>query len=492
MTSPSGSQEVSGPEQQAGASDGTVVNVGGDVKRLLEENDRLRGEVENLKTRPSQAARDPHSKRSAIAWVLVVLTSISLVLSTTAVWIDRTIWNTDRFVALVAPLPSDPAVRSAVSAQISSSVSEALDLQQRVQSALADIPKLPPAAATFLTGPITSAAESATQRAVAAFLATPTFQKIWVQSMTQVHEKVVALLRGDYASLPNVAISGGEVRLNLISAITEAIRQVVQSGLNGLNLHVSLPAIPANLDPTTAIHLLESALGTDLPPDFGQVTIMSQSQLATYQRTANDLDRLVTLLVVVTLLLLAATFLVSPARRRTVVRLGVVTVAALIVGGIFLRRVEARIVDSISHPGAQAAAKNVFVHVSASLRHAGIGVALVAIIAAVVAYIAGRPAWLLRTVTWVRNVGPTGRERASWLWIGLHAEGLRLGSIVIAVVVIFLTGIAWVPVTIVGTLLGLALWGIGAAERSARAPGGRIPSQGDQPGTLAKRPDATR
>lgn len=85
---------------------------------------------------------------------------------------------------------------------------------------------------------------------------------------------------------------------------------------------------------------------------------------------------------------------------------------------------------------------------------------------------AGRPAWVGRL-----------RERSSQLldqrsagdrsigWVAEHSDVLRVAAIALAIVVLFLTGIGFVPVIVVGLILGLALWAISAAARRAEVAG---------------------
>ena len=137
----------------------------------------------------------------------------------------------------------------------------------------------------------------------------------------------------------------------------------------------------------------------------------------------------------------------------------------LFLAGVFLRRVEASIVDAIEGPGAKAAAQDVFDQVSSSLRQAGLVVLMIGIIAALLAYLLGRPAWFQRTAGWIERVTasrPGGSELD--VWVADHADPVRFGGGVIAALVLFLTGIDWIPVAVVGVLFGLFLWGVAAAE----------------------------
>jgi hypothetical protein len=440
----------------------------GSEARLSEENLRLRAEVEAL--RASTAARKRTGRlrmRRIVAGILVVLTSVAILATTVGVWTQRTVSNTDRYVALVAPLADDPRVTGALAERLTEDVFLALDVEDRIQQALASIAELPESG-RFLATAVAAGARDVIEGRVRAFLGSERFATFWSEVNRRVHPKVVALLRGDYDQLPNVEVSGGEVRLNLVSAVAEIVRNLVQRGVDALGIEATIPQIPPTMDASAGIQQLSSALGVALPEDFGQVTIMTADKLSGYQDTVRTLRRYLGVLLIVTLLLLVLTFVVAPDRRRIVIWLGVGTTVALLLGGVFLRRVRDNIIDQVTRPGAKAVAQNVFDQVGDSLRAAGLLVVAVAALAALAAYLLGRPPWIRRSAAWAGGVmasRPGGSEFEAW--VAGHANPVRIGAIAVVVLVLFLTGIDWIPVVIVGALLGLLLWGVTLAERRA-------------------------
>jgi uncharacterized protein YjeT (DUF2065 family) len=462
-STPQDPEEADTPSQPTPGSD--------DASNLSEENARLQAELEAL--RESTAIRKRtgrHRARRVLAGVLVVLTSLCIVAATIGVWTQRTLSDTDRYVALVAPLADDPAVTDPLAARLSEEVFVALDVEDRVQEAIASFPNVPPAA-SFLAGPITAGAQNLIQQRVEEFLASPTFSDLWTELNRQLHVKLQALLNEDYEQLPNVAISGGEVQLNLVSIVAVVIQRLAQRGVDALGIDVTVPSIPASLGSSAAIDRLSSALGVTLPSDFGQVTIMSAEQLSGYQDAVRALKRLVLAAFLLSLILIALTIWVAPDRRRVVIWLGLGVIAALFLGAVFLRRVEASIVDAIEGPAAKAAAQDVFDQVSSSLRQAGLFVLTIGVVAALLAYLLGRPPWFQRTAGWLERITatkPGGSELQ--VWVSQHADPIRLGGGLIAVFVLFLTGIDWIPVAVVGVLFGLFLWGVASAEHEGRPP----------------------
>ena len=293
---------------------------GEDAEALAEENARLRADLEAAEAKTSEARKVRAGKiRRTLVVILVILTSLSVVASTVGVWINRTVWNQDRYLALVTPLARDTAVTDALATKVTDQVFEALNLQERVGEVLANFPKVP-SQAQFLVGPIESAMHDFVLGQVKSFLRSDAFYNLWVQLNTQLHPKLVALLQGDYSQLPNLSVSGGAVQLNLIPVVYQIIQQVVPS----LGINATLPDLPSNATVASAISLVSSHLGVSLPPDFGQLTIMTQDQLQSYQQAAQSLRRLGYGLILLTLVLAGVTIAVSkhPAAHPRVARPG--------------------------------------------------------------------------------------------------------------------------------------------------------------------------
>jgi hypothetical protein len=433
-----------------------------EVARLAEENARLRAELEEAE---AAGGRPPGRIRRIVTWVLVVLTSLMVLVATIGVWAQRTVADTDRYVALVAPLADNPAVTNPLADRLTDEIFVALDVQGRIQQAIASIPNLPDAAA-FIAGPVTAGAQNFIREQVREFLASDAFADLWEELNRTAHDKIQALLNGDYEELPNVELNGGEVQLNLVSVAAQVIQRIAQSGVDALGFDVTVPDIPTDLDAAPAIQRLSSALGVSLPADFGQVTILTVDQLTEYQDTIRAIKRLVIGIFLLSLVLIGVTLLVAPDRRRAVVWLGCGIAVALFLGAVFLRRMRANILDSIEGAGARAAAEDVFTQVAASLRRAGLLVLAIAVIAAVVAYLAGRPPWVERARARVRARMAEGAQGSELdVWVADHADAVRIGVIGVGLLILFFTGIDWLPVAIVALLVGLVLWGVAGAER---------------------------
>ena len=113
-------------------------------------------------------------------------------------------------------------------------------------------------------------------------LGSPQFQAIWTATLTSVHQLLVAVLRGQHTAA--VSTSGGYIVLNTVPLINQALGKVSGLASDLTGKPVTLPAITSADPPQQAVNKLSKALEVTLPSDFGQITRVKSSDLATVQR----------------------------------------------------------------------------------------------------------------------------------------------------------------------------------------------------------------
>lgn len=421
--------------------------------------------------------------RSIVSVILVVLTSISLVASTVAVWLHEQVFDTESFMELVDPVFTDPAVTDAIGDRVADEVIEALQLEVRFEATLGELQVflaqgiadaleltdrqrqalslLPLPDLTDLAEPLAAGIEGRIRDATDAIVRSDAFQQRLPALVAVSHEKAVALVREDYEQLPNLVIESGEVRLNLVPVVADVIRRLVESGTAAVGVDVTIPEIDPSEPVPEAIGRLGRALGVELPEDFGQVTVMSESDLEDVQGAVRLFDRLVWLLVGLTVVLAAAAVLIAHRRRRTLVYLGAGGALAVVVAMLLIRLIQDRILEAIVDPGAQQAAAVVVGNVLQSLRSTAIVVLVVAILVGLIAYLAGDPGWF----RWARGEGGEDADR----FVARHYDLLRLTGAGVAIAALALIGVSWVSVIAVGGVTALYLWFL-AAVRARTAP----------------------
>ena len=72
------------------------------------------------------------------AWVLVVLMGIAVAGSVVGFWVNRTVLETDRFMAVVTPIVESESVQAVVSDRVADQLLEALDLETRLTERLSE------------------------------------------------------------------------------------------------------------------------------------------------------------------------------------------------------------------------------------------------------------------------------------------------------------------------------------------------------------------
>ncbi|HEX6286487.1 MAG TPA: hypothetical protein VFZ80_03300, partial [Acidimicrobiia bacterium] len=282
----------------------------------------------------------------------------------------------------------------------------------------------------------------------------------------------------DLASLPNVYIDAGEVRLNLIPFIGEALRRVADD-VRAVLPDFDLPdAISDRL--SEGKDQLAAALQASLPEDFGQVTVMSESALAEVQTVAVQLDRLVWATLALTLVLLVLTLVASPNRRKTAIHLGLGVFVAIVIASVAIRRLQEAVVGQIVDPRGSVLAEGLVRDALSGLRAIQLILAVAAVLVAVVAYLAGRPQWFVtlnRTIEEWTETGPDGSRLDRW--IAPHTGALLFGGVVIAALAFFLVGLDLLSVVVIGLLLGGYIWAITAASSRGSA-GDRVEGPGSE------------
>src|SRR5512133_2849451 len=125
-----------------------------------------------------------------LALILVVVSVLAIIVSCVAVWAHRTVFDTDTYVATVAPLIKDPAVQNDIATTVTDQALTASDLQNRIANVLPD-------RAAFLAGPITVQIGEFMQKELQQFLASPQAEQAWIRINEAGHERLVAVLRGE-------------------------------------------------------------------------------------------------------------------------------------------------------------------------------------------------------------------------------------------------------------------------------------------------------
>jgi hypothetical protein len=432
-----------------------------ELANLREEVTRLHSEVDRLEARPERRSR----LRRITAGVLVVLTILTLTAAVPGAWARRTVFDTDRYLAVVGPLAEDPAVQQALARKVTDATFSALDVQDRLEAVLGtNLPRL-----AFLAGPVTNAVHGFIQDQVLKIVQSDAFQSLWVAANRQLHDQALAVLEGKSTA---VQIQGGKVVFNYLPFVNETLKTVsgVVSQLIGRT--VTLPEITPETVPSAAIPLLESALGVDLPSTFGTVVVYDSKELETVQQAVRLFDRGVILLVVLFVAFFVGALVVSQRRRRTLLQLSVAAAVVLVVE----RRLAIVASDNLvngARPENRAAARAIVDQVMGSLLSYTGRLLAVALVTILIALITGPYPWAVAVRRWVAELAGTiaGTVRgaevgAAGAWVGEHRDVLLLAGAIVAVLlflVLDLSLLGFLVLALVTAVYMLFVWRAGAA-----------------------------
>lgn len=290
-------------------------------------------------------------RSSTLTTILTVISCLVIVLATVALGVQQTLLNTDRWVAVVGPLASDPQVQSSVAATTTAMTMDAV--QSRTQAL--------PGPLANLAAPLESALATTVNNVTMQLVQAPQFAQLWVAANRSVHQALVQLLRGgDPTGSGAVKIDNGQVEVNLL-LLTPALLDRLQQGA-------------------------ASVILSQLPSDFGYVSIAQASTLATLQRAVQALDLVTLALVVASPVLVVVTLMVSPQRRRTIMWLGIGIALGLLIVVLALFLAQSAVVASLSDRPISGAVQATISAVDVSV---GIGMLVVFIVAVAAALIAG-------------------------------------------------------------------------------------------------------
>jgi len=426
-----------------------------EVARLADERRRLQAEVDGLRAELATAPRRRAVRtRGVVAVALVVVTSLLVTVSVTAVWARRNALNTDRYVETIGPVAQDVRVQRALGRYITDQAMSAIDPEALFESAL-------PERGQILAAPLTSALRGFVNDRVDAFLATDDFSRLWVRINEVAHERVVDVLNGDLP--PSLQVRGNDVVVNVIPVVNQVLARIGEASPEIFGRTVNLPTVTVDEIPEDAIQKVESALGRDLPENFGQFTVFDASKLQQVQDTVTLFNRLVVVAVILAAVLFALTLWVSPRRRRTLLQLMV----GIALGIVIIRRLGLRLEDDVVElvrPENRDAVKVVVGAFVSSLLDATAWILGIAAVVAVVALLTGPYGWAraLRRGTVSGAQAAVGAARSAInrqpddpvvAWVGAHREVLQAGGIVVGILALLVLDLSWIGLFVLVALV---------------------------------------
>jgi len=403
-----------------------------DADKLRAERDALEKRVEKLEDRPARRRKI----RVVFTAILLVLAVLCFTVAVPGLWARRTVFNTEQYVATVAPLASDPAVQEFLARTITEEAFTALDVEDRLREVL----QQRDARLAFIAGPLTDGLRGVIQSQLQNLFQTDQFQELWSSLNRSVQAQIVAVLANKSSTFQ---IVNDAVVLNVLPLINEGLQSISGTISDLIGHPVTLPTITGDEIPSQARDALQSALGVTLPEDFGSIVIFRSSSLSSIQDIVNLAQRAVVVLAILFLLFAAIAMWVSPHRRRTLLQLA----TALLAITIIERRLAIWQSNSLvtkALPENQAAARAIIDRVLGSLLLYTAWFLVVLAIVLVITLITGPYPWAVTLRGWTVDLwraGVTavrGHESSETVtWVTAHRDPLMVGGAVVAALLLF-------------------------------------------------------
>jgi hypothetical protein len=393
-------------------------------------------------------ARNKGGRKTAIV-SLLVLASILAPLAVASIWVKNQVTDTSRYVRTVKPLASNPAIQSAVAANLTNTLFKRVDVEARAKDAL------PPRAKQF-AAPIAAGIEGYAQTATKKFLASDAFQKLWVQVNRRAHEQLNKILTGQGHY---VQTAHGEVAIDLAPVLAK-IKQRLDA--RGVTVFDRVPTDSVN----------------------SSFVLVSSKQLDNAQKGVRLLKAVAIGLPLLVLALYAIAIGISRRRRRTLLQASLGLVAGMALLGVGLTIGRSIYLDQVAGPNLPHDAATAFYDTIVHYLRLGIRViAAIALLVAAGAFVTGpsRAAvairrWFGSGVGWAQGetgAGSTGFAR----WVRSAKRPLRIGAILLPIAIFLLWNTPTVSLVI--ALVALCLFLLLVIELFARAPSepaGQVPT----------------
>ena len=402
------------------------------------ELQRLRAEVATLRSQAQQAGvagsgrsvavgRGARQRwRTIVATLLIVVACVLAPLSVVAIWTRNQVTNTDRYVATVTPLASDPAIQNAIADQITAQVFTYIDIKGLTTQAVDALAGrgLSPDVAGQLQGfavPIANGVQSFTRSQVGKIVESDAFADAWVQANRVAHAELVKALTGEGGGA--VTVENDTVSLNLSAFIQTVKQRLVESGFT---LAARIPEVNASF-------------------------VLFQSSDITRARNAfNLLNTLGIWLPIITLVSLVIGVYVAKDHRRALIGAGLGIAVGMVVLALGLTVFRAIYLDAV--PAAVLPHDAAAVLYDTIVRFLRLGLRTILVLALVVAagaFLTGQSVTAVRTrqgltgaIGWLQG----SAEQAGWrtgpvgTWVFAHKRALRIGAVAAAALTLVFWG----------------------------------------------------
>ena len=293
------------------------------------ENQRAENDTEQIPGLPTESGRPSGTPgrrgrwRPFVAGLLILVAALLAPLSVIAIWAHDEVSNTDRYVATVAPLASDPIVQEAIVQRISSEIFNRLQIQtltKQAADALAEqgLPTRITDSLAALSTPLAESIKKFVTDKIRTFVKSPEFAAAWEAANREAHTGLVAVLSGEGSD--SVSVQDNKVTVKLATLIKAAQARLVA---NGFELAAKIPTVNA------------------------EFTLIESDQLGKTQTAYRALAAASRWLPVLALLLLAIAVWISRSRRQALLASGLAIAGSMLLLGLILNVLRPLYLDAL-------------------------------------------------------------------------------------------------------------------------------------------------
>lgn len=212
---------------------------------MAAEIERLQAENERLK-----AAGEPKARTGSTGWrwtgaiILLVIGLLLFALALPTIWINRTVMNTDQWVATVGPLADDPAIQRTVADKMSTALFAKVDIESEIRSVIPTA--VPPALVDALAPSVAAQIETYAARLITQVVQSDQFSKIWTETMRATQQGFVAAIKGGGPG-GKITTTNGVITLNTAPFVSAAQARLDSTKLAGLSKYIPWSKVPATI-----------------------------------------------------------------------------------------------------------------------------------------------------------------------------------------------------------------------------------------------------
>lgn len=238
--------------------------------------------------------------------VLLVLAGVATATAVLASWVQPLIYDTDRWVETVGPLPQNDAVSTALADHTVTALFESQEVEGKIKQAL-------PTPAQFLAAPLADQVQAKANQVAKRIVQSDQFNTVWTTANRAAHNQLVRVIENK----PDQKLAAARQKAESVTLDLGALRQQVRTtlGITGEEL----------FNPSDLQGAVSKA---------DQVSLNLETKIKEVRRMAEVVDRLNKVLPVVAISLFLAALAVSRRRQKTLLAAGatiIVTSALLLI-----------------------------------------------------------------------------------------------------------------------------------------------------------------